>query len=145
MKEKFPTLESVYDGPAGEVFVRVLKNMAGVKLTRQSLFQASAGRSRRFGVSHKADVGLLYPLEKAFFYLPKPPLLLHYSEVDEVEFERHAAGGHSSGRTFGVSINMKGGSYVRPTGIQRSEFQNLRQLLDRQASSHLQRRRQRSR
>ena len=124
MKEKFPTLESVYDGPAGEVFVRVLKNMAGVKLTRQSLFQASAG-GHAIRVSHKADVGLLYPLEKAFFYLPKPPLLLHYSEVDEVEFERHAAGGHSSGRTFDVSINMKSGSSYDFHGIQRSEFQNL--------------------
>ena len=124
MKDKFPTLESTYDGSSGEVFVRVLKNMAGVKLTRQSLFTASAG-GHAIRVSHKADVGLLYPLEKAFFYLPKPPLLLHYSEVDEVEFERHSAQGATSGRTFDVSVNMKNGSSYDFHGIQRSEFQNL--------------------
>ena len=124
MKAKFPTLESSYDGSAGEVFVRVLKNLAGVKLTRQSAFTASAG-GHAIRVSHKADVGLLYPLEKAFFYLPKPPLLLHYSDVDEVEFERHAAAGHSSGKTFDISINMKNGSSYDFHGIQRSEFQNL--------------------
>lgn len=124
MKAKFPTLESTYDGGAGEVFVRVLKNMAGVKLTRQSMFTASAG-GHAIRVSHKADVGLLYPLEKAFFYVPKPPLLLHYSDVDEVEFERHAAAGHSSGKTFDVSVSMKNGASHDFHGIQRAEFQNL--------------------
>lgn len=124
MKEKFPTLEASYDGSVGEVFVRVLKNLAGVKLTRQSAFTASAG-GHAIRVSHKADVGLLYPLEKAFFYVPKPPLLLHYSEVDEVEFERHAAAGHSSAKTFDLTITMKGGSSYDFHGIQRSEFQNL--------------------
>jgi len=93
-------------------------------LTRQSMFTASAG-GHAIRVSHKADVGLLYPLEKAFFYVPKPPLLLHYSDVDEVEFERHAASGHSSGKTFDVSVNMKNGASYDFHGIQRAEFQNL--------------------
>ena len=50
--------------------MRVLKNMAGVKLTRQSLFQASAGGHAM--ASHKADVvplparkGVLLPPEAA--------------------------------------------------------------------------------
>ena len=31
--------------------------------------------------SLKAEDGVLYPLEKAFFFLPKPPTLIPYDEV----------------------------------------------------------------
>jgi structure-specific recognition protein 1 len=49
--------------------------------------------------SNTADVGHLFPLEKSFFYLHKPsPLLLPYSEVDSVEFERHSGGGRGCTR-----------------------------------------------
>ena len=124
MKAKFPTLEDKYDGQSGEVFVRVLKNMAGVKLTRQSLFTAADG-GHAVRVSHKADSGFLYPLEKSFFYLPKPPKLLPYANVTEVEFERHSNAMHSAGKTFDMTINMKDGSSENFHGIARSEFQNL--------------------
>ena len=40
----------------------------------------------------QADDGHLYPLERAFFYVQKPPTLLVYDEVDSVEFMRQSSG-----------------------------------------------------
>ncbi|KHN13241.1 FACT complex subunit SSRP1 [Glycine soja] len=50
--------------------------------------------------------GILYPLEKSFFFLPKPPTLILHEEIDYVEFERHAAGG-SNMHYFDLLIRLK--------------------------------------
>lgn len=81
--------------------------------------------------SHKAEVGHLFPLEKSFFYLPKPAFLLHYSEVDSIEFERHS-GPHAAAtqRTFDIVITMKTEVAHTFHGIPKSEFQNLVNFLN---------------
>ena len=125
---KFEKLEEKYDGPSGEVFVRLLKAVAGCKLTRQGTF-ASPGGGSAVKASNKAEVGLLFPMEKSFFYLPKPPLLLHYADVDSIEFERHSgAGAVGAQRTFDILVSMKtaaGGAQHQFHGIPKQEFQNL--------------------
>ena len=123
MEERFKNVEEEYTGAAGEVFARVLKAVAGVKLTRQGTFVSPAGGSA-IRVSHKADVGLLYLLERGFFYLPKPPILVRYEDVSECEFERHGAGAGAS-RTFDLSLTTKKGMSYQFHGISRTEFQNL--------------------
>ncbi len=42
--------------------------------------------------SYKADEGYLYPLEKAFFYIMKPPMLIAHDEIESMEFQRQASG-----------------------------------------------------
>jgi len=72
LKRKFPSLEDgVYEGPSGDVFVRLLKAIGGCKLTRQGQFTATEGGAA-VKAANKAEVGHLFPLEKSFFYLPKP-------------------------------------------------------------------------
>ncbi|KAL0381072.1 UNVERIFIED_CONTAM: FACT complex subunit SSRP1 [Sesamum angustifolium] len=56
--------------------------------------------------SLKAEDGVLYPLEKSFFFLPKPPTLILHEEIDYVEFERHTAGG-SNMHYFDLLIRLK--------------------------------------
>lgn len=41
--------------------------------------------------SPQADDGFLYPLERAFFYVQKPPLLLVFDDIDSVEFMRQVS------------------------------------------------------
>ena len=41
----------------------------------------------------KAEYEVLYPLEKSFFSLPKPPILTLHEEIAYVEFKRHVVGG----------------------------------------------------
>ncbi len=40
----------------------------------------------------QADDGYVYPLERAFFYVQKPPLLLVFDDIDSLEFMRQAQG-----------------------------------------------------
>jgi len=124
---KFPLLESgTYEGPGGDVFVRLLKAVGGCKLTRHGQFIAADG-GHAVKASNKAEVGHLFLLERSFFYLPKPATLLHYSDVDSVEFERHS-GPHAAAtqRTFDIAITMRASNATHTFhGIPKSEFQNL--------------------
>lgn len=50
----------------------------------------------------------MYPLERAFFYVHKPPTLLVYDEVESVEFLRQGGGVlAASARTFDLSIRLR--------------------------------------
>ena len=55
-------------------------------------------------MSLQADDGYLYPLERAFFYVHKPPLLLLHEDVESVEFCRQGGGGAASTKTFDLAI-----------------------------------------
>ncbi|KAL6956712.1 FACT complex subunit ssrp1 [Sarracenia purpurea var. burkii] len=74
--------------------------------------------------SLKAEDGVLYPLEKSFFFLPKPPTLILHEEIDYVEFERHAAGG-SNMHYFDLLIRLKSEQEHLFRNIQRNEYHNL--------------------
>nr|GLL29925.1 FACT complex subunit SSRP1-like [Ipomoea trifida] len=84
-------LEPTYKGLIHDVFTKILRGLSGAKITGPGKFRS---HTQGFAVksSLKAEDGLLYPLEKGFFFLPKPPTLILYDEIDYVEFERHAAG-----------------------------------------------------
>ena len=130
LKTKFANLEDSYDGPSSEVFVRLLKAVAGCKLTRQGTFKSQDG-GHAVKASHKAEVGHLFPLEKSFFYLPKPSLLLPYTEVDAIEFERHSgAYTGATQRTFDIVVLMKSDASHTFHGIPKAEFQNLVNFLN---------------
>lgn len=62
----------------------------------------------------QADDGYLYPLDKAFFYVHKPPTLLVHEEIESIEFCRQGAGLlGASARTFDINIRMRN-DQVRP-------------------------------
>ena len=51
----------------------------------------------------------MYPLERAFFYIQKPPTLLVHDEIESVEFLRQGGGMlAASAKTFDLSIRMQG-------------------------------------
>jgi structure-specific recognition protein 1 len=125
-----------FQGKSWDVFSKVLKGLSGAKLSRAGKFRSSAGgvavsgpfvfsmianwrggaRSRtsehfRFAqirCSLKADEGYLYPLERGFMAVHKPPALLPYDDVDYVEFERQGQGGSmGSAKTFDLYVRLK--------------------------------------
>ena len=56
----------------------------------------------------QADDGYLYPLERAFFYVHKPPTLIVFEEVDSVEFLRQGGGlVAASVKTFDLNVRQK--------------------------------------
>ncbi|CAM8953204.1 unnamed protein product [Rhodiola kirilowii] len=81
-----------YKGLVHDVFTLTLGALSNAKLMTtpgkyRSCLDAYAVKS-----SLNAEVGFLYPLEKSFFFLPKPPALILHEEIDYVEFESHAGG-----------------------------------------------------
>ncbi|XP_078428890.1 FACT complex subunit SSRP1-like isoform X2 [Wolffia australiana] len=116
-------LEPSYKGLIHEVFAVVLRGLSGAKVTRPGKFRSSHDG---FAVksSLKAEDGLLYPLEKGFFFLPKPPTLILHDEIDWVEFERHGAGS-TSVHYFDLFVKLKSEQDYLFRNIQKSEYSNL--------------------
>ncbi|CAF2089966.1 unnamed protein product [Brassica napus] len=116
-------LEPSYKGLIHEVFTTMLRGLSGAKITKPGKFRSSQDG---FAVksSLKAEDGVLYPLEKGFFFLPKPPTLILHDEIDNVEFERHVAGGANM-HYFDLSIRLKTDHEHLFRNIQRNEYNNL--------------------
>lgn len=116
-------LEPAYKGLIHEVFTLVLRGLSGAKVTRPGKF-----RSRQNGYAVKSSLktedGVLYPLEKGFFFLPKPPTLILNDEIDYVEFERHGAGGTSM-HYFDLLVRLKNEQEHVFRNIQKNEYDNL--------------------
>ncbi|KAJ8775142.1 hypothetical protein K2173_020146 [Erythroxylum novogranatense] len=116
-------LEPAYKGLIHEVFTTILRGLSGAKVTKPGKFR-SCQDGYAVKSSLKAEDGLLYPLEKSFFFLPKPPTLILHEEIDYVEFERHAAGG-SNMHYFDLLIRLKTEQEHLFRNIQRNEYHNL--------------------
>lgn len=119
-------LESSYKGLSHEVFIQILRGLSGAKVTRPGKFR-SCQDGYAVRASLKAEDGVLYPLEKSFFFLPKPPTLILHEEIEYLEFERHGAAGTSSmsSHYFDLIIKLKSEQEHQFRNIQRNEYHNL--------------------
>ncbi|CAN6572090.1 unnamed protein product [Malus baccata var. baccata] len=116
-------LELSYKGLMHEVFTTILRGLSGAKVTKPGKFR-SCQDGYAVKSSLKAEDGVLYPLEKSFFFLPKPPTLILHDQIDYVEFERHGAGG-SNMHYFDLLIRLKSEQEHLFRNIQRNEYHNL--------------------
>ena len=66
----------------------------------------------------KANESYLYPLDKSFLFIPKPPTLIAHSEIASVTFSR-VGSGITNTRTFEMKFNMKNGVDYQFGGINR--------------------------
>ncbi len=65
--------------------------------------------------SHRAGNGLLYPLERGFIFVHKPPIHIRFDEISCVNFAR----GGTTGRTFDFEIELKNGTTVSFSNLER--------------------------
>ncbi|CAL5096759.1 unnamed protein product [Urochloa decumbens] len=129
-----------------EVFSNILCGISGAKVTRSSTFR-SCQHGYAVKSALKAEDGLLYPLEKGFFFLPKPATIILHEEVclyktnvvdgcsfiyiascllqiEYVLFDHHGASGVTS-QYFDLLIKLKNDQEHLFSNIQRIEYQNL--------------------
>lgn len=116
-------IKPMHKGLIHEIFITILRGLSGVKVTKPGSFR-SFQDGYAVKSSLKAEDGVLYPLEKSFFFLPKPPTLILHDEIDYVEFERHTAGG-SNMHYFDLLIRLKTEQEHLFRNIQRNEYTNL--------------------
>lgn len=84
------------------MFTTILRGLSGAKVTKPGKFR-SCQDGYAVKSSLKAEDGVLYPLEKSFFFLPKPPtLILH----DQVEFASVETICWSNENLIGVTWNL---------------------------------------
>ncbi len=78
LKEKFDgKLEREISGPTYEVIATILKALTGKKVTNPGNFLGHSG-TPAITCSHKAASGFVYPLERAFIFVYKPPIYIRY-------------------------------------------------------------------
>ncbi|GAB5586132.1 FACT complex subunit [Umbelopsis nana] len=129
LKEKYDgKLQKTYDAPTYEIVSTVFRALTGRKVTVPSNFRSHHG-SLGIKSSMKANEGYLYPLEKCFLFIPKPPTFIPHSEIGVVTFSRVSASTGGSSRTFDMKFSMKTGHDYQFSSINREEYANLEEFI----------------
>eukprot|EP00882_Tetradesmus_deserticola_P011967 GHRQ01012666.1.p1 GENE.GHRQ01012666.1~~GHRQ01012666.1.p1 ORF type:complete len:645 (+),score=367.82 GHRQ01012666.1:668-2602(+) len=128
-------LQRTMNGPMHTVFAHTLRGLSAAKITRAKTetYTNHAGDGCAIRCSYKADDGFLYPLDKAFFYVHKPPMCINHSDIEYVEFQRQGGGVISSSvRTFDLLIKQRSNNTeYQFRNIQRSEWEPLFAFINR--------------
>ena len=91
------------------LIARIFKALTGKQVFSHSRKFKSANEHHCVACAHRARNGLLYPNDKSFVYLHQPTLVIPFTEVDYVEFERpeSTVAGASVTRNFDFVVQLK--------------------------------------
>lgn len=78
-------------------------------------FFISNTKSHSISCSYKAATGFLYPLERGFIFVHKPPIHIRFDEVVTVNFARSAG----TNRSFDFDVETKSGTTYTFVGIEK--------------------------
>ncbi|KAH6933661.1 hypothetical protein HPB50_017426 [Hyalomma asiaticum] len=121
IQEKFEDkLQKNMSGPTFEVISRVMKAVVQRKITVPGNFKGHGG-TNCITCSYRAGNGLLYPLERGFIYIHKPPVHIRFDEIACVNFAR--SGG--STRSFDFEVEAKSGLVHTFSSIEKEEYARL--------------------
>lgn len=132
-KEYKGELQPVMRGSLSNLIAKTFKVIANKKVFIPGKF-ANASQQACLSCSVRANEGLLYPLEKQFVFIHKPPIIVRFNEIESVEFQRYA-GGQGSTRNFDLCVNLKASSVATGvkdytfSGIDRSDYAVLYSFL----------------
>jgi len=130
-KEYNNELQPIMRGALSNLIAKTFKVIAKKKVFIPGKF-ANANEQACVKCAVRANEGLLYPLEKQFVFIHKPPILIRFNEIESVEFQRYA-GGQGSTRNFDLCVNLKGSGSSKAeyvfSGIDRSDYSGLYNFL----------------
>lgn len=112
-------LEKEMKGQTYEVLGKLMKAIVGRKLTMPNYVGKS--ETPAIACSYKASAGYIYPLERGFMYLRKPPFYIRFEEIISVNFAR--SGG--STRSFDFEVETKSGTIHTFSSIEKDEYGKL--------------------
>lgn len=113
-------LEKSLSGPTYEVLGKVMKAIINRKITGPGSFMGHSG-TPAISCSYKAAAGFLYPLERGFIYIHKPPIHIRFDEIASVNYAR--GGGNT--RSFDFEIELKSGTVHTFSSIEKEEYGKL--------------------
>lgn len=133
-KEYGGELQPLMRGSLANLVAKTFKVIAKKKVFIPGKFE-NANAQKCVKCALRANEGLLYPLEKQFVFIHKPPVLIRFNEVESVEFQRYG-GGAGSTRNFDLAVSLKSSAVTGSTsqeyvfsGIDRSDYQSLYNFL----------------
>ncbi|GFN86488.1 fact complex subunit ssrp1 [Plakobranchus ocellatus] len=113
-------LQKEMNGPEYEVISKVFKAITGRKITVPGSFVSHHG-AQAVSCSYKAATGLLYPLERGFIFVYKPPIHIRFDEIVNVNFARSAG----STRSFDFEVDTQTGASYTFVGVEKDEYGKL--------------------
>jgi structure-specific recognition protein 1 len=122
-KEYGGELQPVMRGSLSNLVAKTFKVIARKKVFIPGKF-ANAAQQACVKCALRANEGLLYPLEKQFVFIHKPPILIRFNEVESVEFQRYA-GGQGSTRNFDLCVNLKSSATPAASGVKEYTFMGI--------------------
>lgn len=113
-------LQKEMSGLEYEIVSRIMKTLVNRKITVPGNFIGHTG-TQSIQCSYKAATGFLYPLERGFIFIHKPPMHIRFDEVASVNFAR------SSGntRSFDFEVETRGGTVFTFVGVEKDEYGKL--------------------
>jgi len=135
-KEYGGLLQPIMRGSLCNLIAKTFKTIARTKVFVNGKF-ANAYQQACVKCALRANEGHLYPLERCFVFIHKPPLFVKFEDVESVEFQRYA-GGQGSTRNFDLCVTLvKNAGDVSSTitrdyifsGIDRSDYAGLYNFL----------------
>ncbi|XP_074643188.1 FACT complex subunit SSRP1-like [Tubulanus polymorphus] len=121
LQEKYEgKLTQEMSGPTFEIISRVMKAFVNRKITVPGSFVGNSG-THAISCSFKAATGHLYPLERGFIFVHKPPVHIRFDEIDHVNFSRSTG----NTRSFDFDVETKAGTMYTFVSIEKDEYGKL--------------------
>ncbi|XP_053210278.1 FACT complex subunit Ssrp1-like [Panonychus citri] len=121
LSEKYENkLEKEMAGPTYDVLGQIMKVLVQRKITTPGISGPSS-QNPAISCSYRAGAGLLYPLDRGFIYIHKPPVHIRFDEILSINFAR--SGG--STRSFDFEVETKSGVVHTFSSIEKEEYSKL--------------------
>jgi len=111
----------VIEGRLYDVLSKVFRHLTKVLITVPADTNIEAMTCLVFACSYRQASGHLYPLEKGFVYVHKPPMYIRFDEIDNVYFGRSEA----TTRSFDFEIVQRSGTTINFSNIAKEDYSHL--------------------
>ncbi|CAF1121710.1 unnamed protein product [Adineta ricciae] len=126
IQEKYGNnLQKEMHGPYHDIVSRLFRAITEQRITVPGSFTSKSG-AKCVSCAYKASAGLLYPLERGFIYITKPPIYIHHDDVASCGFNRSNT---ATGRTFDFEIQLKSGGSQVFSNIEKEEAKPMSDFL----------------
>lgn len=128
--------EDLEDGPANRVkksyydhtykiIADLMNDLGELRMEVPGAFK-SKNNQKGLKCSLKANEGFLYPMETHLVFIPKPPLVFAWKDINQVSFSRLSTTSSSEGtRTFDLKVVLKSGVQHQLSSLNREEYASL--------------------
>ncbi|KAI6181659.1 FACT complex subunit SSRP1 [Aphelenchoides besseyi] len=111
----------IIQGRLYEILSKIFRILTNVLITVPADMDRETMSCTVFSCAFRQASGYLYPLEKGFMYVHKPPMYVRFDEIDNIHFARSDA----STRSFDFEIVQRSGNTITFSSIAKDDYNKL--------------------